>query len=59
MERNEQSTDRLDDAENTLTEENVASAPNPSRSHRKEIFKGLIQKILLVFTTLVRNAKIA
>jgi membrane protease subunit HflK len=59
MERNEQSTDRLDDAENTLTEEDVASAPNPSRSHLKEIFKGLIQKILLVFTTLVRNAKSA
>jgi membrane protease subunit HflK len=59
MEKNEQSTDRLDDAENTLTEENVASTPNPSRSHRKEIFKGLIQKILLVFTTLVRNVKSA
>ena len=59
MERNEQSTDRHDDAENTLTEEDVASAPNPSRSHLKEIFKGLIQKILLVFTTLVRNAKSA
>jgi hypothetical protein len=59
MERNEQSTDRLDEAENTLTEENVASESNPSRSHLKEIIKGLIQKILLVFTTLVRNAKSA
>ncbi len=59
MERNEQSPDRLDDAENTLTEENVESAPNPSRSYRKEIFKGLMQKILPVFTTLVRNAKSA
>ena len=59
MERNEQSPDRLDDAENTLTEENVESAPDPSWSHRKEIFKALMQKILLVFTTLVRNAKSA
>ncbi len=59
MERNEQSTDRPDEAGNTLTEENVASGTNPSGSHRKEIFKGLMQKILPVFTTLVRNAKSA
>jgi membrane protease subunit HflK len=59
MERNEQSTDRPDDGENTLTDENIAPAPNSSQSHRKEFVKGLMQKILLVFTTLARNAKSA
>jgi membrane protease subunit HflK len=57
MESNNQSTDHLDDAEKTLTEENLKTAPNSSRPHWKERFKVIMQKILSIYTILVKKAK--
>jgi membrane protease subunit HflK len=57
MESNNQSTDHLDDAEKTLTEENLKTAPNSSRPHWKERFKVIRQKILSIYTILVKKAK--
>jgi membrane protease subunit HflK len=57
MESNNQSTDHLDDAEKTLTEENLKTATNSSRPHWKERFKVIRQKILSIYTILVKKAK--
>jgi membrane protease subunit HflK len=59
MESNDQSTDRPDNAGEILVEEEVKTAPTPSRPPWQERFKGLIQKIFRAGASLARKAKSA
>jgi hypothetical protein len=47
MERNDQSAKGPEVSENTLGEERLKEEPRPARPHWKELFKGMVQKILL------------
>jgi membrane protease subunit HflK len=57
MESNNHSTDRLDDAEKTLTEECVETTRGPSRHNYKKRLKEIMQRILSMYTILVKKAK--
>jgi membrane protease subunit HflK len=59
MERNDQSAKGPEVSENTLGEERLKEEPRPARPHWKELFKGMVQKILLACKYLGSKAKSA